>query len=172
MHALAILLVMFGVLMRLIPHVPNIAPISAIALFAGVYLNRRMAFALPIAVMVISDWFIGFDSIAMRLTVYGSFAISGLIGLWVKQNKNIKTVVAGSVAASFQFYLITNFAVWLFSALYPKTASGLLMSYVNAIPFFRYTFLGDLFFVGILFGIYELAQVLARKRERVCLSTR
>jgi len=165
MQFLAILLVVFGAFMRLVPHVPNIAPISAIALFAGVYLNRRMAFTLPIAAMLVSDFFIGFDRIAMRIAVYGSFALSGVIGLWVRRNKNAQTVIAGSLAASTQFYLVTNFAVWLFGAMYPKTFAGLMMSYGNAVPFFRYTLLGDLLFVGVLFGVYELAHALAMRRK-------
>jgi hypothetical protein len=37
--------------------------------------------------------------------------------------------------------------------------AGLIACYVAAIPFFHYTLLGDLFFVGALFGLFELAKM-------------
>jgi hypothetical protein len=56
-----------------------------------------------------------------------------------------------------QFYLITNFFVWLHaSSVYPHTAAGLLACYVAALPFFGYTVLGDLFYSAVLFGAYAL----------------
>jgi hypothetical protein len=45
-----------------LPHAANFAPIGAIALFGGVYLNKRLALVVPMVAMLISDYFIGFDS--------------------------------------------------------------------------------------------------------------
>ncbi len=63
------------------------------------------------------------------------------------------------------FFLITNFGVWLHTGLYAKTWGGLVQSYTLALPFFRNTLLGDLGFVGLLFGAYELAALTVRRRE-------
>ncbi len=57
--AIAIIFVLVGVGLRLLPHPPNFAPIAAIALFGGVYLSRKIAFVLPIIALAISDLFIG-----------------------------------------------------------------------------------------------------------------
>src|SRR3989344_380768 len=76
-------------------------------------------------------------------SVYLSFAISGLLGVWLRTRKNIANTLGVTLFASAQFYLLTNFAVWAFGTLYPKTAAGLLSSYINALPFFRNTLLGD-----------------------------
>ncbi len=57
---LAIALVVLGAALRFAPHLPNFAPIAAIALFGGVYLNKKYALIVPIAAMLISDYFIGF----------------------------------------------------------------------------------------------------------------
>src|SRR3989344_3148844 len=43
-------------LSRLLPHMPNFAPITAMALFGAVYLTGRYAFILPLVAMLISDY--------------------------------------------------------------------------------------------------------------------
>lgn len=158
-----VLMIVFAVLMRLLPHPPNFAPIAALALFGGVYLPKRWAFILPIVALLISDYFIGFYGTTM-LFVYGSFLLTGLIGLWLKKHKNITAVVGASIVSSLFFYLITNFGVWVDPASwYSKDLLGLIDSYIMAIPFFRHTLLGDLFYTGVFFGSFELAQVLGKK---------
>jgi hypothetical protein len=163
---LALLLVIMGAVMRLLPHLANFTPIAAIALFGGVYLKRSYALFLPLTAVVISDFAIGFDSLESRLTVYGSFLLIGLIGLAIRKRKNLATVAVGTVSGSVVFYLITNFAFFYEPKMYPHNLSGVISSYYNALPFFRNTFLGDLFYTGLLFGLYELAIYLAKHRAK------
>ena len=154
---LAITLILLGIAMRLIPHPPNFAPIAAIGLFSGVYFsNRKYAFALPLLAMLVSDAIIGFAEIWITLAVYGSFAIAGLIGLWLKKNKNLTNTIGASLLASSAFFVITNLVVWLATPWYTKNVAGISQCFFLAIPFFRNTILGDLFYVGVLFGVYEL----------------
>ena len=57
------LLMIFGAAVsRILPHPPNVAPITALALFSAVYLEKRYAFIIPIAAMLLSDYIIGFYS--------------------------------------------------------------------------------------------------------------
>ncbi|TSA45434.1 hypothetical protein D4R52_02475, partial [bacterium] len=102
------------------------------------------------------DIFIGFYNPSIMAAVYLSFLLSGLLGLWIKKNKTAGRVVSAAIFASVQFYLITNFAVWAFGTMYPHTLAGLLASYANAIPFFRNTLAGDLFYTGAMFSLYEM----------------
>ena len=150
-------LILMGAVLRVLPHPANFAPIAATALFGAVYLkDKRQALLLPLAAMVISDVFIGFDTLESRLIIYASFFLIALIGLFIRKHKNIYTVVGGTLLGSTLFYLITNL-VWLYPAkMYPHTLAGQMASYTNAIPFFKYTIAGDLFYVAIFFGIYEL----------------
>ena len=161
---LALLLVILGAAMRLIPHFANFTPIAAIALFGGVYLKRSYAVVVPVAALVASDAVLGFDSWHSRLTVYGSFLLVALIGLALRNKKSLLTVVGGSVGGSVVFYLITNFAYFYPPTMYPHTTEGVLRSYYNALPFFRGTLLGDLFYVSLLFGAYELAQAFSNRK--------
>lgn len=149
-------IVIFAALLRLLPHMPNFAPIAGMALFGGVYMNRKQALFIPILAMIISDIFIGFDSFPMRLAVYGSFLIIIGIGFWLRNHRNYKNIAAASFMSSLIFFLITNFAVWAFSGMYANNLFGLSQSYYMAIPFFRNTIVGDLFYSGIFFGGYEL----------------
>jgi hypothetical protein len=62
------------------------------------------------------------------------------------------------VISSVSFFVITNFGIWLSTLYYEKTGAGLALCYTAAIPFFHQTLLGDLFFVAILFGLFEIVK--------------
>lgn len=150
-------LILIAALTRLLPHPPNVVPITALALFSGVYLDRKHAFIIPIAAMLISDFFIGFHT--EIFWVYASFFAIGGIGLWLRKHKGITTTIGASVAGSILFFIITNFGVWLSPQfMYPRDINGLLQCYTAAIPFFRNTLVGDLIYVGLMFGIFETAK--------------
>jgi len=160
---LSVILVILGLVFRLLPHPWNFMPISAIALFAGVYLGGFYALLLPLAAIFFSDIFLGFYDLKLMLAVYLSFVLVGLVGLGVRRHKNLATVILGSLTASVLFFLITNFAVWVFTPWYVKTLSGLIQCFIMAMPFFRNTLLGDLFYVTVFFGGYETVRFLVRK---------
>lgn len=147
-------------IMRVIPHPANFVPIGALALLSGVYLKSKWGVLLAVGVMMLSDMIIGLHSLV--LFTWGSFLIFGMIGWWIRKNKNVLRVVGGTLAGSAIFYLVTNFAVWAFTPLYSKTVAGLLDSYYMAIPFFRSAALGDLFYVGIFFGVFEAVYFIAK----------
>ena len=161
---IALLLILIATSLRLIPHPPNFAPIAAIALFGGVYFSKKIAFILPLLSLIISDVFIGFYEPKLMASVYGSFLICVILGFWLKKNKKWYTVLGSSLLASIIFFVITNFAVWTFTPWYVKTFSGLVQCYIMAIPFFKNTLLGGLFYVTIFFGIYEFVELWIRKR--------
>ncbi|BDQ02629.1 DUF6580 family putative transport protein [Ignavibacterium sp.] len=142
---------------RLLPHPPNFAPIAAMALFGGAYFNKKsFAFAVPLVAMFLTDAIIGFHS-GMWI-VYLSFALIVVIGMLMLKKVSIKNVVLASVTASLSFFIITNFGVWAFGTMYPKNIAGLVECYIAAIPFIQNTLLGDLFFSGVMFGIFEFAK--------------
>ena len=153
----AFILITLGIAARFLPHPANFAPIGAIAIFSGLYLPKKWAVVLPLVAMFFSDLFLGFYAWQIMLAVYGSFIIMGLIGLAVRKNKKIGTVLGGTILGSVVFYLVTNGAVWAFGSLYAHNLAGLIQSYIMAIPFFRNSLLGDLFYTGALVGAYEVS---------------
>lgn len=162
---ISIALITIGVLVRLMPHMWNVAPIAAIALVSAVYLGRTYAFVVPITALFLGDLLIGFYDAGVMIAVYASFAAIGLIGLWIRKQKNVTTVIIGSLSASILFFLISNWAVWQFTPWYDKSIVGLLETYTLAIPFFRNTIIGDLVYTGSLFAAFEFAHVYFKARQ-------
>lgn len=160
-------LIILGIICRFLPHPANFAPIGAIALFGGLYLPKRWAIILPLAAMFMSDLFIGLYSWPIMISVYSGFAIMGIIGLLVRQNKKLTTILGGTLIGCSIFFLITNLAVWQFGSIYEHSWSGLAHCYLLALPFFRNSLVGDLFYVGTLVGGYELTLYFAQKKSLI-----
>jgi hypothetical protein len=147
-----------GLIWRLIPHIPNTTPVGAMGLFSGARLRWWQAALLMLAVMAVSDailwqWF-NYDPFSPW--VYGSFLVNVLIGAWLSRRGDLWCVGLGSVLASVQFFLVTNFGTWFSQTLYPHTLTGLLDCYIAGLPFFGYTLAGDLSCSALLFGTYAL----------------
>lgn len=158
-----LILILIGVVARLIPHSPNVAPITAMALFGGAYLPKKYAIAIPLAAMLISDYFIGFHGTIIY--VYGSFAAIGLMGLWLREKRSPGKILTLSLAASLLFYLVTNFGVWANPhSWYPHNLQGLMQSYIMGLPFLRNTIVGDVGYTALFFGGYELTKWWAGRR--------
>ena len=158
------LLVTLGVVSRLVsdaakPTLSNFTSLAAGAMFAGYFFRHPLAaFLVPAAAIGISDFCLQrFESIGQLVIVLVAFLIPVLIGMVLRRKLNPLTVVGGALLSSVTFFIITNFAEWAFYDLYPHTASGLVTGYIAALPFFRNTILGDLFFSGVIFGIYYCA---------------
>jgi formate-dependent nitrite reductase membrane component NrfD len=99
------------------------------------------------------------------LTVYTSIILAGLIGTYLSSQKNLGRLTLATLSSSTLFFLTTNTAVWAFGTMYEKSITGLLTSYTAGIPFFRNMIVGDIWFTLVLFGSYELAVLLYKKRN-------
>ena len=155
-------IIFIGVISRLIPNnIPNFSAIGAVALFAGRYIkNIQLRYIIPITAMCISDLLLSFSGIGLanpivHTSVYGSFALTVLLGaVDSKKLSKFVSIPIASVFAALVFFIITNFAVWL-NGWYGYTLEGLLTCYTVAIPYFGNTILGNLTYSAILFGSYE-----------------
>ncbi len=170
---IAIVLISIAVLSRTMLHIPNFAAIAAVAVFSGFYFRGTWAYIIPLAAVLISDYIIGFYDLGTMSFVYFAWILPVLIGKWnLKFDglNNLFNKVFGTatkaILASVSFYVISNFGVWLFAGMYPMTFTGLIECYTLAVPFFRYTILGDLLFSGMLFGsFYLVVYMTADKKE-------
>lgn len=152
---LILVLVGLGVGCRLLHYPPNFSPMAAIALFSGFYFPKKWVIFLPIIPMIISDAFLGFYELPLMLSVYGSFALIAFFGNFLKKKAAFGYIFLAAFISSAIFFLITNFAVWLFTNWYPHSASGLLNCFYLALPFYRNTVVGDLLFTGLIFGAHR-----------------
>lgn len=165
-HGLFYLLVVFVVASRLLPHPMNFTPVGALALFSGAYVANKRAWLIPVAVLFISDLYMGFYSPIVMLSVYISFAISAVLGRFVLSNKRSVLRVGGAAVGSATIlFVLSNFALWLTGLYYPMTMEGLTLCFVRAIPFYGYSLAGDLFYAAVLFGTYEGIKQLLNKED-------
>ncbi len=139
--------VLLAVWFRLIPHPPNVAPITALALFSGAsFRNKWFSIMFPLIAMVLSDIVLGFSTIS--LWVYSAFILITMFAWLVKELRWTSVLISSLI-----FFIVSNFGVWVLS--YPHTIEGLITCYTMAIPFFGYSILGDMAWSLILFGLYE-----------------
>ena len=150
------LLILIGVATRLLPHPPNFAPIMALGLFAGAYMNKKTAYLVPIAAMLVADYFIGFYDFRIMLSVYVCIALGSVVGVWLKKNKTVTKIALSSLVVSVIFFVVTNFSLWYFGDFYAHTADGLILCYTMAIPYFHNSVMGNVVYVLFFFGSYEL----------------
>src|ERR1700760_504272 len=104
------LMIVAAAALRLVPHLPNMTPIAAIALFGGAaFADKRLAFIVPLAALLLSDLVLGFSS-SMGF-VYGSFALIVAIGLWLQRHRTAPVILGAVLFSSVLFFAITNFGV-------------------------------------------------------------
>lgn len=157
------------------------APQIAMALFAGsISKDKRFAFLFPVLSLFISDLFYQF------LYSQGLSAIKGfysgqwqnylliasitIIGFFINKNK-IGQIFVGSLAGAVYFFLISNFMVWIGGGWdinnqpYPRSFSGLMLCFSEALPFFKWSLLSTLLFNGVFFGSFFLLGKSVLKKE-------
>jgi len=174
------LMVLVSALYRIMPNRPwGFAPQIAMGLFSGALFvkDKKWAFALPILSLFLSDL------LYEVLHSYGLTPITGFYsGQWVnyllfagitcfgfliKMNR-IGNVAIAALAAPTTFFLLSNLQVWLSPVLglgREKNFSGLMLTYYDALPFFKYSIMATVIFSAILFGTYYLAQNRFTKKE-------
>jgi len=156
------------------------APQIAMALFAGsVSKDKRFAFLFPILSLFVSDLLYQFLYSQGLTTIKGFYsgqvsnylviASVTVIGFFINKNK-IGQIFIGSLVGAIYFFLASNFTVWVGGGLdinnqpYPRSLSGLLLCYTEALPFFKWSVISTLVFNAIFFGsFYLLGKSVLRK---------
>jgi hypothetical protein len=163
---IALALILVAALSRLVPHPHNFTAIGAMALFGAAYFDKKwMALLIPFAALFLSNLFINnviygslYDGFVWlgSLWIYVAFALVIAVGRWMlHEHVRPINIVTASLTASVVFFIVSNFSSWLEIPAYPKTVAGLWTCYAAGVPFFGNTVLGDLFFSGVLFGLYQ-----------------
>lgn len=144
-----IFLVFAVVAARLLPHPPNVTPLTAVSLFSGFTLTGKSKYIVPIASLLLSDILLGFHTTMPY--VYGSFLLIVLLGSYIGNSPGAFRLIGFTVSSTTLFFLITNFGVWYSSSMYQHNSSGLIQAYLMGVPFYRTMMIGDVFYVVSLF---------------------
>ena len=164
---IVLLLIILGVITRLIPHPPNFTPILSIALLSSLYFKNKFSIVLPLSIMFLSDIFIG-GHLATPW-VYSSIILIYLIGLKFIKNNSFKYILIYSFLSSIVFFIITNLGVWIIG--YPLNTTGLITCFIAAIPFYKNTLFGVMFYFMdyIVWRIYRNIIICIKSIMLMCI---
>lgn len=133
---------------RFIPHPPNFTSLLALSFYVPALLGSRYIPALIVCFMI-TDFFIGFHSVT--LFTWGSVFVIGILSKFFLSS--MITRISGALLGACLFFIITNFGVWSLGT-YGYTASGLILCYTLAIPFFSYSVISTIIFSSIIEAVY------------------
>lgn len=174
---IAVLLIIIAALSRVFLYPHNFSPIIGMAIFAGAVIkDKRLAFALPILAMFLSDVLFEVFNIAPgfwgwgQLVGYGILALITVIAFSMKKI-HVLSIAGYSIGSSLLFFFLSNSAFFVFDNpvyhLYPQNFSGYIASLVGGLPFLKTGLIADLVYSTILFGTYYLVQNYAFNKKAV-----
>jgi hypothetical protein len=158
----------------------NFSAAYALVFCAGVYFSRRMAWWLPLTVLLVTDiglnlyyWLcLGVNVwdlpvLKYQLFNYLAYAVLIWLGRRFKPQSSFLSLLGGGVLGAILFYLITNTASWLFNPFhnpeYTKNFTGWLTALTKGTggwpetwQFFRNTLLSGGLFTGLFVGAMKL----------------
>ena len=167
LYLLVAVAIRFLVALKVLPFAFNFTPLGAALLFFGARAERRRLW-IPVLGLAAADaalnrFVYGYPFTADLLVTWAWYAGIVLLGGWLKQNEQPLRVAGAALATSVSFFLASNFAVWAVWNMYPKSAAGLLQSYVAGLPFFRHTVESDLLFSALFFGLPVVVGAMQRR---------
>jgi len=156
----------------------NFSAAYAVAFCAGLYLPGAMAWYVPLLLMAAMDMvlhYVFYSGYPFSWTQFAGTEIGyvGLIGLgqWLGKKKPWWGLVGGGLLGAVIFYLITNFASWLYLP-YAKTLAGLIQALTGGFPgypptweFFRNTLMSGGLFTGLFAGAMKASEAAEEKEE-------
>ena len=159
----------------------NFSAAYAFAFCAGVYFSKRLAWWLPIAVMLATDIGLNFyyqhndpdhsvwDSrnLANLAFNYAAYVVLIFLGRRFKPQTSFSLLLGGGILGAILFYLITNTASWFFNPFnnpeYTKNLAGWIIAltkgtggYPSTWEFFRNTLLSGGLFTALFAGAAKL----------------
>jgi hypothetical protein len=170
----AFLLIAVAVLSRIVPHPGwlNFTAVGGALLYFGARRPLRQMW-IPLAAFAATDYYLTvfFYSYPFHLSAYlvtwAWYAAVIVLGYFLLAKKtSVSRVGAGVLIAPTSFFLITNFAAWAaMPQLYPRSLSGLELSYMAGLPFYRNDVLSTTIVAGLAFGLPAVAHILAQRHQ-------
>ncbi|MEA3209586.1 MAG: hypothetical protein QOE70_2643 [Chthoniobacter sp.] len=137
----------------------NFAPVAAVALCGAVYLPRRVAVVLPLAILFASDVVLNVFVYHKPLLTfeivprYVALALISGLGFALRERPRLPSLLGASFLGSLVFFAITNTGSWISDPGYAKNFAGWLQALGPGLPdypstwwFYRHTLFSDLLF--------------------------
>lgn len=155
----------------------NFSAAYALAFCAGMFFPRGLCWILPLVTLLLCDLALNVYYGAALLDIYtvvklGVFALLIWLGKSISHRASWFKMVGGGILGACIFYLVTNFASWLYDPAYPKTLAGLIQALTIGTPgwphtweFFRNTLLSGGLFTALFAGAMKLSAAAEEKEE-------
>jgi hypothetical protein len=173
---IAYLLLLLAVLSRVfvLPHPEwlNFTAVTGALLYFGARRPWR-EMVTPLAVLIATDY---------CLTVYAyhyPFHWQGYVTTWIwyamamalgqillSAKTSFTRVAAGALLGPTSFWIVSDYAVWAGSTMYPHTLAGLGACYAAAIPFYRNDLASTALLLGAAFGVPALVRQMQANRAQ------
>jgi len=154
----------------------NFSALGALAVLCGAVVRPAwLGILIPLGCRALTDGIIelktGHGFYGSWMFDYAAYVAIFLLGRRI-QPKHIPSAFATGLLAGLAFFAISNFGVWCMpheagQYMYPRTLPGLATCFVNAIPFARGTFTGDIGFTVLFIGAMKLLAVTAKSESPV-----
>lgn len=149
----------------------NFAPVTAIALCGALLFPRRLAFWLPLAILLASDLVLnahyGAAFLSPELLLrYAALALVALMGMALQSRPRFLSVIAASVGGSLLFYLVSNTGAWLVAPEYAHNLAGWIQAQTVGQPgfppswlFLRNALLSDVGLTTVFMAVYSTRSI-------------
>lgn len=175
---IAYLLLLVAGLTRVLPHAGwwNFTAVSGALLYFGAKRPLR-EMIVPLVALIATDYWLTVFAYhyAFAWAAYGVtwawYAGAMLLGQGLLQKRTtFLRVGAGAVLAPTSFFLLSNFAVWPGSDMYPHTLSGLVACYAAGVPFYRNDLASTAVVCAAAFGLPVLLRRMNALQAREALA--
>jgi hypothetical protein len=154
---LAYVFILIAIAFRFVPHPLAFTPIGAALLFFGATAPRKR-FWVPLVLFAAADVILtrlvysypfSYDAFANWAWYAGMLFLGTLLAGKFRPGR----IAAAALVTAVSFFIVSNFAVWLFFRnMYPMNFGGLTACFVAGIPFFKNEVAGDLVFSFVFFA--------------------
>jgi hypothetical protein len=162
----AYLLLLIAVLTRLLPHAGwlNFTAVGGALLYFGARRPWREMLA-PLAALMATDYCLTVFTYhypfvwQSYMTTWSWYLAAMALGqILLSSRTTFVRVAAGVLLGPTSFFVVSNYAVWVGSGMYPRTLGGLGVCYMAAVPFYRNDLLSTALVSALVFGVPVLVR--------------
>lgn len=162
---------------RIIPQLPNINPLTALAILSGYVFEKKWAITITLFTLTIADVFLGLLTIYPIFGDWSLFTYSGFICIAyfatrLRDRTKRSALWEYTLFSTLGYWLWTNFGTWIMTDMYTYDVRGFFECYLMALPYLRNALIGNILYLLIFLpGAKKLARIMWERNKTSEVST-